>query len=278
MGPGDRHYVHGTEPDEQKRLSRLNALLNAASVRAMALAGGERILDVGSGLGQLSRMLARAAGSGGSAIGVERDAEQLAEALRQARDDGEEGLVDFRRGEATELPLSDAEWGTFDVAHARFVLEHATDPLAIVRAMVLAVRPGGRIVLEDDDHEVLRLWPEPPGVLELWRAYYMTYDRQGKDPFVGRHLVSLLHEAGALPRQNRCLSFGTCAGSPDFAAMIDNFVHILEGAKEEIVSFGLADEKQFDESLKAFREWERRPDAAMWYATCWAEGIRPNGS
>ena len=275
MDPEDRHYVHGTEPHEQRRLSRLNALLNASSLGAMALQGGEKILDVGSGLGQFSRTLARAAGPGGSVIGVERDAGQLAEALRQARKDDEEGLVDFRRGEATELPLADAEWDTFDVAHARFVLEHATDPLAIVRAMVRAVRPGGRIVLEDDDHEVLRLWPEPPGVLEIWRAYYQTYEKQGKDPFVGRHLVSLVHRAGALPRQNRSLSFGACAGSPDFAAMIDNFVHILEGARNEIVSFGLAGDEQIDEGLAAFRAWERRPDAAMWYTTCWAEGVRP---
>ena len=37
-------------------------------------------------------------------------------------------------------------------------------------------------------------------MLELWRAYYTTYERQGKDPFIGRNLVALLHQAGALLR------------------------------------------------------------------------------
>jgi 2-polyprenyl-3-methyl-5-hydroxy-6-metoxy-1,4-benzoquinol methylase len=47
--------------------------------------------------------------------------------------------------------------GHFDVAHARFLLEHVPDPLVIVRTMVRAVRPGGRVILADDDYEGLRL-------------------------------------------------------------------------------------------------------------------------
>jgi serine phosphatase RsbU (regulator of sigma subunit)/SAM-dependent methyltransferase len=275
MGDSNSDYVHGTDPEEQKRLSRLNALLNGNSLGALGLREGERVLDVGSGLGQFTRLLARKVGQRGKVLGIERNDEQLAEALRQARDDGEEDLLDVRRGEADKLPLVDDEWGTFDVAHARFLLEHVTDPLAVVRQMVRAVRPGGRIVLEDDDHMVLRLWPDPPGLLDLWRAYYLSYERQGKDPFVGRHLVNLLHQAGARPRRNRCLDFGSCAGNPNFEAMVENFIGIMDGAREEIVAFGLSDHDRIDAALAAFRDWSHRPDAAMWYTTSWAEGVRP---
>ncbi len=256
-------------------MSRLNALLNANSLRVIGLEGGERILDVGAGLGQFSRMLARAAGSSGAVIGIEHDADQLAEAHRQARAEGAEHLVEFRRGDAIDLPLAENEWGTFDVAHARFILEHVTDPLAVVRSMARAVRPGGRVVLEDDDHEVLRLVPEPPHVLEIWRAYYLTYQRQGKDPYVGRNLISLLHEAGLRPQANDCLFFGSASGSPNFDAMVDNFINIIDGAREAIVSFDLADDEQIDRGLKAFDEWRGQPHAAMWYTTSWAEGVRP---
>ena len=269
-------YIHGTHPEEQKRLSRLNALLNASSLQAMPLRADDKILDVGSGLGQFSRLLARKTGSRGSVIAVEGDPRQLAEAHRQAVEDGEETLVDFRLGDAVNLPLEDHEWGSFDLAHARFILEHVTDPLAVVRSMVRAVRPGGRIILEDDDHEILRLTPEPPGVLDLWRAYYRTYEKQGKDPFIGRNLVTLLCEAGAEPRGNSCLNFGSAAGSPNFVAMIDNFIAIIDGARKEILSFDLAGERQIDEGLATFRAWRDRPDAAMWYTTSWAEGVRPS--
>jgi len=270
-------YLHGTHPEEQLRLSRLNALLNANSIRAIGLGGGERVLDVGSGLGQFSRMLARAAGPRGTVIGVEHNPDQIAEAQRQARADGEQDFVEFRCGDAAELPLEDDEWGTFDVIHARFVLEHVTDPLAVVRAMARAVRPGGRVVLEDDDHEVLRLVPEPPDVMDVWRAYYLTYECQGKDPYVGRNLISLMHKAGLRPQGNDCLFFGSSAGSSDFDTIVDNFIHIIDGARKAITSFDLADDEKIERGLRAFDQWRELPDAAMWYTTSWAEAVRPGG-
>src|SRR5438445_5362421 len=145
-------YVHGTDPREQQRLSRLNDLLNGAAIRELGLRGGESILDLGCGLAQLTRAMAKSAGPGARVVGVERSAEQIAEAVRQARAAGEGGLVDLRQGDAIGPPLADAEWGTFDLAHTRFLLEHLPDPLAAVRGMVRAVRPGGRVVLQDDDH------------------------------------------------------------------------------------------------------------------------------
>ena len=118
--------------------------------------------------------------------------EQIAEAKRQAAGDGEEGLIEIRQGLATDLPLRDDEWGSFDVAHARFLLEHVADPEAVVRQMLRAVRPGGRVILEDDDHDVLRLWPAVAAFDELWQGYVESYSALGFDPYIGRRLVGLL--------------------------------------------------------------------------------------
>jgi SAM-dependent methyltransferase len=274
----DSQYLHGTAPDEQARLSRLNDLLNERSLHELALHTGQRVLDVGSGLGQLTRGMAQQVGPAGLLIGVERSPKQLIEAWRLAKLAGEEGVVEFRAGDALDLPLRDDEWGTFDVAHTRFVLEHVTDPLAIVAQMVSAVRPGGRLVLQDDGHDTLRLWPEPPGLGPVWRAYMRTYDRVGNDPHVGHRLVSLLHQAGALPTRNTWLFFGSCAGNPDFPAYVENLIRILEGVRQPILAISEVDEIAFDACLMALRVWSARPDAALWYAVSWAEGRRPGGS
>src|SRR5215510_5257091 len=145
----------------------MNELLNANSLREMQLTPGERVLDVGCGLGQLSRDMARQVGPSGIVVGIERSTEQLAVARRLVAEAGEEHLVDFRAGPAEQLPLAASEWSTFDVVHARFLLEHVPNPVAVVRQMVRALRPGGRIVLEDDPHDTLRLWPDPPGFQHL---------------------------------------------------------------------------------------------------------------
>jgi ubiquinone/menaquinone biosynthesis C-methylase UbiE len=268
------HYIHGSSAEEQDRLAKLNDLINQAALRELDLRGGERILDVGSGLGQFTRAMARAAGPSGKVVGIERDPQQLSDALRRARADNEESLADLRSGDASAMPLRADEWGTFDVAHTRFLLEHVRDPLGVVRTMVQAVRPGGRIILQDDDHDVLRLWPEPPGFWSLWYAYIRTYDRLGNDPYIGRRLVSLLHEAGASPVRNNWLFFGSCSGNATFLPLVTNIVNILIGAREAILTQALFDPAIFEQAMSALREWGRRPDAAIWYAISWAEGVR----
>jgi cyclopropane fatty-acyl-phospholipid synthase-like methyltransferase len=81
-----QRYIHGSKPKEQRRLSSLNELLNQACLRELALTGGEAVLDVGSGLGQFTRDMARAVAPDGRVIGVEQDKQQLAEARRQAQE------------------------------------------------------------------------------------------------------------------------------------------------------------------------------------------------
>jgi SAM-dependent methyltransferase len=273
--PRASDYLHGTTPEEQARLSKLNEILNEASLRELRLGGRERILDVGCGLAQLTRRMARTAGATGRVVGIERSAEQIAEARRQAVAAGEESLVDLRQGDVFAMPLRDDEWGTFDVAHARFLLEHVPDPLTVVRSMVRAVRVGGRVVLEDDDHEVIRLWPEPAGFTALWNAYMRVYERLGCDPIVGRRLVELLHQAGAAPARNTWIFFGSCAGNADFETYVENGIGILQGAKQRMLDFGLLDARTIEEGVAALRDWKHRPDAAIWFAMAWAEGVRP---
>lgn len=267
-------YIHGTSPEEQRRLSLMNdVLLNASELREMNLRGDESIIDFGSGLGQFTRAMARVVRRG-RVIGIERDETQLAGAKRLAESDGEAGLADFRRGDVVDLDLPDSEWGTYDVAHARFVLEHVGDPQRVVANMARAVRSGGRVVLADDDHEVLRLWPEPPGVNEMWRAYMRTYDRNGNDPYIGRRLVSLMYGAGITPVRNTWIFFGACAGMEIFETLAANMLGVVITARPLIVGGGLLEEKLFDTAVENYRIWAHRPDAALWFSMCWAEGVK----
>ncbi len=268
------NYIHGTKPEEQKRLSLLNRILNEKSLREINLRGGEKILDVGSGLGQFSRLMARAVGENGSVVGIERDAEQLNEARRQAMEDGEENLVEFRQGDALSFPLTENEWGSFDVAHTRFVLEHISNPLAVVKAMVRSVRLGGRIILEDDNHDSMRLFPEAKEFDALWRAYYQTYEILGNDPLIGNKLVSLLVDAGAQPVRNTWIFFGSCAGDANFKFYVENLLGVIVGAKELIIGSNLLDENGYDAGIEAINKWRNLPDAAIWFSLSFAEGVK----
>lgn len=270
----ESQYVHGSDPDEQRRLTLLNTLINEPALRDLDIQPGMRVLDVGSGLAQLGRAMGKAAGSTGFVLGIERDVRQLAEARRQAAAAGESDLIEMREGDVTNPPLHDDEWGSFDIVFCRFVLEHLSSPIDAVRMMVRAARPGGRIVLADDDHELLRLWPQPAGFATLWIAYGQTYEVLGNDPLIGRKLVALLVEAGATPVRNTYHFFGSCAGQPVFPSFVENLISILVGASQTMFDHHLIDESTFQRGLTAVREWSARPDASFWYQINWAEGVK----
>lgn len=272
MTDEERKYIHGTTPTEQHRLSTLNDLLNQRSLAAMEIEPGIRLLDVGAGLGQLTRALARAAGPDGTVVGLERDAVQLSEAQRKAEAAGESGLVEFREGNAYDFPLAAAEWSTFDIVHTRFVLEHVTDPDAVVRNMFRAARPGGRIILEDDDHDVLRIWPRVEGFENVWRHYIKTFSALGYDPYIGRRFVSLLREAGAVSVRNDWKFFGGCYGNPVFEQLVTNFIGVIAGAREAMLENTSIAAAEIDRTLEDLRQWGQREDASLWYCTFWAEG------
>jgi len=263
--------IQGSQPREKRRISLMNDLLNEAALRELGLAPGERVLDVGTGTALFAREMAWAVGEKGEVVGVERDPGLIRAAEAEAEEDVR---VDLRAGDVLDLPLRSAEWGSFDVVHARFLLERVTDPAAVVRSMLRAARPGGRVVLADDDHSVFRIHPEPRGFADLWRAYIAAFERLGNDPLIGRRLVSILVDAGATRCRNSCLFFGSCAGQPLFDSAARNLFGVLEGARDLILDTGALSVGEFDRAMRELGTWSTLPDASLSYAIDWAEGVR----
>jgi hypothetical protein len=86
--------------------------------------------------------------------------------------------------------------------------------------------------------------------------------------------VSLLHEAGAAPARSTWIYFGSCAGEPKWPGFVENIHTQLAVAREAMVEGGLLGAAEIDSALDAFAAWARRPEAAIWYAICFAEGVR----
>ena len=267
------NYIHGSAPEEQARLARLNELINERCLSLLELREGNSVLDVGSGLGQFTQAMASKVGAAGRCLGIERDKNQLKIAWQEMEASSVKN-IEFRQGNAENLMLNAGEWGSFDVSHARFVLEHVKQPENVVMGMAKAVKKGGRVVLADDDHEIFKLFPEPAGFSVIWQAYIRSYDRLGNDPYIGRRLVSLLHQSGLQQITNNVVFFGDCAGSPTFSAYARNVIGILDGAKELMVKENLIDQASFEEAIGNIETWSLKPDAALWYTINWAEGVK----
>jgi arsenite methyltransferase len=101
---------------------------------------GGTALDVGSGPGNVTASLARAAGPGGVALGVDISEPMLARAVR-----AESGpQVGFLRADAQRLPLRD---NTVDAVVSTAVLQLIPNPAAALAEMARVLRPGGRLAI-----------------------------------------------------------------------------------------------------------------------------------
>ncbi len=265
-------YLHGSSAVEQDRLALMNDILNARCLEAIVPREGESVLEMGAGTGIFARELACAVGPGGRVVAIERDGAQFEAAQEGSR---ALGNLEFRQGDVFQCPLSEDEWGTFDLVHARFLLEHLQRPEEAVRIMVRAARPGGRIALIDDDHSLMRFWPEPePAVLELWEAYTDLYGSLGNDAIVGRKLPSFLQRAGAKIERTTQVNYGASAGELGFRAVADNLASVVGGARAAFLDHAGWSAGRFEQALDGFEAWSKQEDATVWYALPMVVGVR----
>ena len=102
---------------------------------------GERVLDVGCGPGSLDRWLAHRTGKANPITGLDPSTYLLREAAAMVRNEGLEGVVEFREGSGDSLPFPD---GSFDVAMSFTAMQYV-DADQMIREMVRVIKPGGRV-------------------------------------------------------------------------------------------------------------------------------------
>ena len=104
----------------------------------------KRVLDVGSGVGGTSRCLAKEFGCRVTGIDLTDDYCRVATMLTTRT--GLEHLVDFRQGDATELPFDDQ---TFDVVWTEHVAMNIPDKKRMYKEMHRVLKTGGTLAIYD---------------------------------------------------------------------------------------------------------------------------------
>lgn len=109
-----------------------------------------RVLDLGSGAGNVARLAAELVGPDGAVVGVEKDPD----AAEFARRHTDAPNVEFRVADAQTL---DGIEGGFDAVTGRLILLHLPDPVGALREAAARVRPGGLVIMHECD--LGYLWP-----------------------------------------------------------------------------------------------------------------------
>jgi 2-polyprenyl-3-methyl-5-hydroxy-6-metoxy-1,4-benzoquinol methylase len=103
---------------------------------------------------------------GGSVTGVDMDEIKLSLARREAVGRGL-GNVEFRLLDVEDWD----EPGSYDVVYCRFLLQHLSQPVGLLRRMWAGVRPGGVLIVEDADFDGWCCHPPNDGFDFFVRTY-----------------------------------------------------------------------------------------------------------
>jgi ubiquinone/menaquinone biosynthesis C-methylase UbiE len=114
------------------------------ALRALQPEPGQRLLDAGSGAGDVARWLAAEMGQTGEVLALDYSAATIAAAVQ--RHDGSN--VEYRTGDVCALDLPDQ---SVDGVWCERVLQHVDDAEQAIGELVRVTRPGGRICLIDTD-------------------------------------------------------------------------------------------------------------------------------
>ena len=158
----------------------------------LGLAPGERLLDVGCGLGEAALGLAQDLGEGGEVVGI--DASERMLRVARSRAGAARCRVRFSVGDACSLDEPD---DSFDAARSERTLQWLADPAAAVAEMVRVVRPGGRVSLIDTDWSTFTIDVGDEALAALVRDGMRTERNRASN--VGRRLHDLVGAAGCVP-------------------------------------------------------------------------------
>jgi SAM-dependent methyltransferase len=186
-------YVLGDHAREAARLRAQATLWDPVSHALFDRIGirrGWRVLEIGPGAGSLHMELRRRVG--GTVDAVERSANFASRLEALTRRDG----LGPSRIFFSDLIDADLPANTYDLIFARWVFLFLPDPGAHVRLLTRALKPGGRLAIQDYHRDTFMLVPKPTDWDDFITADRAFFASQGGNVSIGVHLPKMMTDAG----------------------------------------------------------------------------------
>jgi ubiquinone/menaquinone biosynthesis C-methylase UbiE len=242
---GVQGYVFDrTRTNEERRLEAQSRIMDPFTERLFrdaGLAAGMRVLECGSGAGDVAMLAERIVGPQGRVVGIEGSPVAI-DAARRRVDAAGLSNVSFLVGDLRDLDaVFDQNVPPFDAVIGRFVLQFMPDPAAVLRAAASRVRPGGLVCFQECAHSTYA-YPSTP----LWdqvRSWVLAaLDHAGVETQMGLRLFQTFRTSGLPDPELRLeAGIGGGEGAPAFlwSDLVRSLIPTLEAA-------GIATEEEID--------------------------------
>jgi ubiquinone/menaquinone biosynthesis C-methylase UbiE len=205
----DTPYLLGRTAEETQRLiyqADFQSLFTRRLLEEAGIGTGMRVLDVGSGAGDVALLAAALVGLTGTVVGVDTNRAVLSVARERVRA-AEMTNISFIEGDINDSPVD----GPFDAIVGRLVLVYQPDPVATLRALARLLRPGGVAAFQEFNFNPGSLATFPPTPLwqQVWEWIRAVILRIGLDEYSGYRLYRHFQDAGLpAPRMHITCSVG----------------------------------------------------------------------
>lgn len=241
MTRSDGYLLDNRQSEAGERFDAFATLFDPTTFRhfeAFGIGSGWRCWEVGAGGTSVVSWLAKKVGPTGRVVATDIDTSRVAAAARPP--------VEVRVHDVgAEQPPGEG----FDLVHARLVLVHVPDRERALRSMIAALRPGGRLLVEDADPALQPMvcpdefGPEQQLANQLRQGFRKLLADRGADLSYGRRLPRLLREAGL----QRVQADGYFPVSSPACAALESAT--IRQVREQLVSAGLATDQDIDQHL-----------------------------
>ena len=188
-------WIQSVESLDLNRTRRFRDEVRDILWPVLGLFKGATAVDVGCGSGAVTRALARWLGPGCVVYGVDRDANFIAYARRQAKAMGLSRRARYLEGDALALPLPD---NCADVVTSYTVVSHIPDTERFVREKIRVCRSGGRVSIMEVHGGGPSASPPPlslrptKGETDLWKPLEEAFRAKVEQPWkVGAARIKL---------------------------------------------------------------------------------------
>ena len=161
--------------------------------RSAGISPGMRVLDLGSGAGDVALLAADIVGPGGRVVGLDRDAAALERARERAVNQGCSSWVSFQATNLEEFSTTEQ----FDAVVGRYILVYQPDAAATLRQFSRFLKPGGIVVFHEVDFTPTMQSCPPCELFDqcCW-LIAEVFRRAGFSPAFGRQLGKTYLDAG----------------------------------------------------------------------------------
>lgn len=231
-------YALGRRSEETQRLQMQAQLLNPSTRRLFEQAGimaGMKVLDVGSGAGDVALLVADMIGPRGTVVGVEMNPTILDTAQARVYEAGLSNVT-FLVGDIESMQL-DSE---FDAIVGRVVLMYLRSPASTLHKLANHLCPGGIVAFQEMDLARLNTLPAHPSCQLYEQACYWSLEafRRAEVPLrMGWDMYTVFLDAGFPTPQMGCEAM--IGAGPDSLAY-DYVAGTVRSLLPLILKFGIA--------------------------------------